>query len=276
MISSQYLYFYRILSQLEKEPIKDYPLSFLIPLVKREIQKLDEDAWNEFSSNNERTKFECFVDQSYYLSSIMEKAIMFLLYCIRLDSIDDNFLDMISSITEALFTCKIIPNTYKLYLDMLLDETIVSLLLSSSFDENKRILPVLIRYVCQEDLLSGNYENAAKFLCMLKNRRYSPIFSGYYSIRNVYDTLKFIVTDEKYALFFSPEDIRHIELLGEIDKIATSEYRDYFRRRIIEIEELCPNQKVTIAKAISLIIPELLLDARHRQDCIDIIHLDKP
>ncbi len=263
------LHVYSLIRDLENLKNKDTTIFALIAILKRECSKLDEEDWNEYTTDTrhfEYTKRDALIDHEKSAYSTKERAILFLLYTYSLDKIDDDFSIIVCSLASALDMKNINPYNYRKYLKLFREPRVVELITITMYDNAIKLFATLISIISQEDLNAGRYDEVEKFLCTYNNLPYSPVFSGYYSVHNVYETLDFIVTYEKMSHLFTAKERRNLEFLKEIELISTPAFESYFRKRIMEIESLSPNSKVTLTKAVCAIIPELLMESRR---CLD-------
>ena len=106
----------------------------------------------------------------------------------RLSEIDDDFLDIIIHVVQVFNIMKINPYNYASYMNMFCDKEIIELILDRPEYNFWGILAAVISLVSQEQLNTGNYEEAKKYLYSSNNNHYSLVFANFYTVENVYET----------------------------------------------------------------------------------------
>jgi len=261
VISEISLYFRRILYDLEQKKDGDITDKYLIALLRKRLRTLDEKKWLTTKVQN-RQIFRIFCQDLSLFQNVSERAILFILFDMRLSEIDDDFLDIIIHVVQVFNIMKINPYNYASYMNMFCDKEIIELILDRPEYNFWGILAAVISLVSQEQLNTGNYEEAKKYLYSSNNNHYSPVFANFYTVENVYETIKYIMTDESLALVFTIKDRKGLALLARLKDYSTTRFKIYFRNRITELEDTFFNQKVSLVKAICAIAPELYLVAQ--------------
>lgn len=272
VISPLYTFMFRIVYEFEKSSSNGFDEKCLLTLCKKELVCLDENKWAPYITR--------FKEDLIGLATPEERTILFLIYSINLDQISETFLSLTPTIAHVFSLTDVNPHNYKLYLKMLEDNDIVNLLFSSLSSDFTSLLSTMIAVTPMEKLIAQNYEDAKRFLCTIINHHYSPIFANYYTIDNVYETLKYIIEDERYSLAIShTEKQRILSKMPTLKSLYTDEFGVYFQNSIRELESRFSGHIVTLVKKIAERIPELLSVARQmyfRDNFQQIVNIIKP
>ena len=259
------LHILRIVHTLEPDSNKDASLRCLLSTTKKELRQLDIEAWSRLVGKLNISIEDHFYEAETSTFNYRERLILFLIFNNCLDRMDDELLEVINYFADAFQITGISPMNYSLYLRMLTYPPILKMIIDSEPEDLIYSLTSIIEHVSVEDLKCESYEGAIKILCKVNKQPYSPFFFSNYSIENVYNTIKRIVGDGSNRPFFSPKDIAKLELLPQIDAIATPTFRELFSQKVQELESHFEYKKVALALAIIKLTPSLLFEARTSQ-----------
>lgn len=261
-IDKFHLHILRIIHTLERVESEDMDRRLLTLTSKRKLAKLDSQAWSKTVGKLNLSIEDYFYETEIYTFTHRERLILFLIFDYCAPILNDELLEVINYFADAFNITDVNPLNYGKYLDMLTDSEILAQIISADAADLIYLLTSIIEHVSLEDLKTKSYEGALKILCKVNDRPYSPIFKGDYSIQNVYETIRKIVEDENCRPFLTPKDISKIELLLEIDSIATSSFQKSFARKMQELESHFEYRRINLTLAVAKLIPSLLFEAR--------------
>lgn len=236
------LYIRKILYKTQTELNSTPYLKILCNEVKKCLATYDSEVWKGHNLD-----FEL----QYFLEALEESPddyelilTMFVIYNKKLDIIADYDIEYIYFIASAFIVEEVSISMYDSMLSMFLNPSISFLL--QSLDENVQILLIsyLILSIPYEDIEKGMYNSAIRDLSLF----IGVSLSSQLFLHDIYMSMRSIMFDDKYKMFFNHGDVQKLNLILELDEALSQDLKEKFIMKLTEIEESYKYEKVLAIK----------------------------